>query len=79
MRYFVQKTTSYFARFFITMLTLSENDILEMKKKHPCGNTKFRVLYLGSDIKVMCLGCGREMILPRIKLEKSIKKVITND
>lgn len=53
----------------------SVGDTLEMKKKHPCGGKHFLVLYAASDVKIRCLSCSREMILPRIKLEKSIKLI----
>ena len=52
------------------------NDILELKKAHPCGNKQFRVLRVGSDIRILCLGCGRDMTIDRIKLEKATKKRI---
>ncbi len=54
-------------------------DTLEMRKVHPCGEKHFRVLRVGSDIRLSCLGCGRDLTLPRIKLEKMIKKRIGND
>ena len=54
-------------------------DFIEMKKKHPCGEKKFEVLYAASDVKIRCTGCNREMILPRVKLEKNIKRVISGD
>lgn len=54
-------------------------DILEMKKKHPCGGYRFLVLFAGSDVKIQCLTCKREMLLPRIKLEKNIKLVISGE
>lgn len=52
-------------------------DILIMKKPHPCNKkaTRFSVMTLGSDIKVRCLCCEREVMVPRVKLEKSIKTV----
>ena len=50
-------------------------DILTMKKTHPCGSDKMRVLRVGSDIRVVCLGCGRDMTVQRVKLEKHIKGV----
>lgn len=53
----------------------SAGDVLEMKKSHPCGCNRFKVLFAGSDIKLKCVLCGHEMIVPRIKIEKSIKKV----
>ncbi|MBE6541705.1 MAG: DUF951 domain-containing protein [Ruminococcaceae bacterium] len=50
-------------------------DKLELKKKHPCGTSTFSVLRVGSDIRIVCDGCGRDMVLPREKLEKAIKKI----
>lgn len=58
---------------------ISVGDILEMKKEHPCGSRKFSVLRVGSDIRILCCGCGRDMVLPRVKLEKSIKKIIATE
>ena len=54
-------------------------DFIEMKKKHPCGEKKFEVLYAASDVKIRCCSCKREMLLPRVKLEKNIKRVIPGD
>lgn len=54
-------------------------DVLLMKKPHPCGEKRFTVLFAGSDVKIRCLGCGREMLLPRVKLEKSVKGVICKE
>ena len=54
-------------------------DKLEMKKKHPCGSEIFTVLRIGSDIKVRCDKCSREVTVSRIKLEKGIKRVFTPD
>lgn len=59
--------------------SFSVNDILVMKKPHPCGDKRFRVLRVGSDIRVLCLGCNRDMNIPREKLEKKIKQVITDE
>lgn len=50
-------------------------DQLELKKKHPCGSSVFNVLRVGSDIRIVCNGCGRDLVVPREKLEHSIKKI----
>lgn len=52
-------------------------DVLSMKKNHACSEKakEMLVLMTGSDIKVRCVFCGREMIIPRVKLEKNIKKI----
>ena len=53
----------------------SVGDLLELKKKHPCGSSVFEVLRTGSDVRVVCAGCGRDLVLPREKLEKAIRKI----
>lgn len=57
----------------------SAGDKLEMKKKHPCGSFVFVVVRSGSDVRVVCEKCGRDLTLPREKLEKAIKKVIRTE
>lgn len=52
------------------------NDILQMKKDHPCGENKFLVLRIGADFKLRCVKCNREFMAPRSKIEKNIKKII---
>ena len=54
-----------------------KDDVLVMKKKHPCGSDRFLVKRAGSDVRIACMGCGRDTELPRLKLEKSIKSVIS--
>lgn len=49
-------------------------DIVIMKKPHPCGCREFEILRVGVDFKLKCTGCGREVMVPRIKALKSIKK-----
>lgn len=51
-------------------------DILKMKKPHPCGSTEFAVLRSGMDFRIRCCKCGRELMIPRLKCEKSIRKII---
>lgn len=53
-------------------------DELVMKKNHPCGANKFLVLRIGADFKIRCLGCGREVMLERVKVEKNIKAINRN-
>lgn len=53
-------------------------DILELKKTHPCGSRQWLVLRVGMDFKMRCAGCGHELMIPRSKAEKSVKKVFRN-
>ena len=55
------------------------DDMLELKKPHPCGSKLFRVVRVGSEVRIICSGCGRDLTLDRPRLEKSIKKVITKE
>ena len=61
----------------MNILRFNAGDILIMKKKHPCGTDKFTVIRTGSDIRLICTGCGRDLTLEREKLEKMVKKVTT--
>ena len=51
-------------------------DVLELKKEHPCGSKRWQVLRVGMDFKLRCEGCGHELMLPRSKAEKNIKKIL---
>ncbi|MBE6746888.1 MAG: DUF951 domain-containing protein [Ruminococcaceae bacterium] len=55
------------------------NDILLMKKSHPCGSKEFLVLRSGMDFKLKCQGCGHEIMIPRSKAEKNIRKISRED
>ena len=50
-------------------------DVLVMKKPHPCGSKEWKVLRTGMDFRLKCLGCGHEVMLPRSKAEKNIREI----
>lgn len=54
-------------------------DVLTMKKPHPCGSYEWTVTRIGMDFKMVCKGCGHEVMLPRGKAEKNIKSVMRGD
>ena len=56
-------------------MNIEVGDVLLMKKEHPCGSKEWQVLRVGMDFKLRCNGCGREMMVPRSKAEKSIKQI----
>ena len=60
-------------------MDLHLHDIVELKKPHPCGNKQFRVLRVGSEMRIVCLSCSRDMNIDRLKLEKATKKVISQE
>ena len=57
-------------------MDLHLHDIVELKKEHPCGSRRWDVLRVGMDIQLRCLGCGHEIMAPRRKVEKSIRRII---
>ena len=59
------------------MMDLKLGALVEMKKQHPCGEKLFTVTRVGMDIKLKCRGCGHEVMLPRAKAEKGIKKILS--
>ena len=56
-------------------MNIQVKDILTMKKEHPCGSDRWEVLRIGADFKLKCLGCGHEIMNPRNKVERFVKKV----
>ena len=61
------------------LIYFNVGDVLLMKKKHPCSSDTFKVMRGGTDVRVVCQGCGRDMTIGREALEKMIKKVISDN
>jgi hypothetical protein len=55
---------------------LQMNDVLRLRKPHPCGNTDWVVVRLGADIGLKCLGCGRRILLPRREVARRMKSYV---
>ncbi len=53
-------------------------DVLQMKKAHPCGESRWTVLRVGADFRLKCLGCGHEVMITRQKAEKNLRAVLRN-
>ena len=60
-------------------MDLKLNQRVELKKQHPCGSREWKVLRVGMDFKLRCAGCGHELMLPRSKAEKAVKKIIPRE
>ena len=54
----------------------SLNDIVEMKKQHPCGTNKWKIIRMGADVRIKCEGCQHSVMIPRREFEKKMKKVL---
>ncbi len=46
--------------------------VVRLKKKHPCGSSEWKVLRVGADIRLECVGCGHMIMAPRKKVEKNM-------
>ena len=55
------------------------NDVLVMKKAHPCGSKQWLVLRTGMDFRLRCMGCGHEVMTARSKAEKNIREILHSD
>ena len=56
------------------LVELQMDDIVRLKKPHPCGGSDWRVVRLGADIGLKCQTCGRRILLPRRELSKRMKR-----
>ena len=56
-------------------MDIQVGDVLELKKDHPCGSREWLVLRIGMDFRLRCQGCGHELMIPRAKAEKSIRRI----
>lgn len=57
-------------------MDFSVGDVVYMKKAHPCGGHEWEILRVGIDFRIKCVKCGHMVMLPRVKFEKSFKKII---
>ncbi|WP_290033421.1 DUF951 domain-containing protein [Ligilactobacillus cholophilus] len=52
------------------------NDIVEMKKAHPCGANQWKIIRMGMDIKIECTNCNHLVMMPRREFERKLKKIL---
>jgi hypothetical protein len=58
-------------------LDIALNDVVRLRKPHPCGGYEWTVVRLGADIGMVCATCKRRVLLPRREFEKRVKKFVT--
>ncbi|MFA7218045.1 MAG: DUF951 domain-containing protein [Dehalococcoidales bacterium] len=61
------------------VMEIKQGDIVQLRKKHPCGSDRWQVVRTGADIGIVCLGCRHKVILDRSSFEKRVKAVISKD
>ncbi len=50
-------------------------DIVTLRKPHPCGGYDWKIVRLGADIGLECLKCKRVVLLPRRELARRMKRI----
>ena len=61
------------------IIPLSVGNRVELKKQHPCGGKIFRILRVGSDVRIVCETCSRDLTLDRVKFERAIKQFLKKE
>lgn len=53
------------------------DDVVRLRKPHPCGSYEWKIVRLGADIGLQCMVCGRRVLLPRRTLARRLKAILT--
>jgi len=53
--------------------------VVKLKKSHPCGENRWKIIRVGMDFRVKCLGCGRSVLLPRSRFERRVKEILEDE
>ena len=61
------------------VLEIKLDDLVRMKKAHPCGSYEWRVVRLGADIGIKCLRCRRRVLLERSVFERRVREIVSAD
>lgn len=55
------------------IMEIKVGDVVRLKKKHPCGGERWRVVRLGADVGLCCLKCGHRVLLERGIFERRVQ------
>jgi hypothetical protein len=58
-------------------LPLYLDDVVTLRKPHPCGGKTWRIVRLGADIGLRCTTCEHRVLVPRSSLERDITRFIS--
>src|SRR5260370_33026108 len=61
----------------MAVLKLYLGDVVQTRKTHPCGSDQWKIERLGADVGIRCLGCGRYVLMERVKLERRIRRIVS--
>lgn len=49
--------------------------VVVLKKQHPCGGKRWKIVRVGADIKLECLTCSRMIFMERPNFVKMVREV----
>ncbi|MBT3319786.1 MAG: DUF951 domain-containing protein [Clostridia bacterium] len=55
------------------------NDVVQMKKPHPCGANEWKIIRVGMDVKIKCIGCAHIVMMPHETFVKRLKKILESE
>ncbi len=60
-------------------MEIKVGDVVQLKKKHPCGSDQWQVIRVGIDIGIRCQKCNRRVFLDRAIFERRVKTILTTE
>ena len=57
-------------------MNIQVGDTVRLKKQRPCGSREWEVLRIGADFRLKCKGCGHQIMIARVALEKNVKEIL---
>ncbi len=59
------------------VMEIKLDDVVRLKKKHPCGSYEWQVVRIGADIGIKCLKCRHRVLLGRSVFERRVTAFIS--
>jgi len=53
------------------------DDVVRLRKPHPCGGFDWVIVRLGADIGLRCLRCQHRVLLPRSVFERRLARFLS--
>jgi len=68
------------ARYNAAMLPdLRLEDVVRLRKPHPCGSYEWLITRIGADIGLECMGCQRRVMLTRREFRRRLKMILPKE
>ncbi len=61
------------------ILPVKIGDVVVLRKPHACGANRWRVVRLGADVGLVCLHCGRRVLLARDEFERRLRQLLPEE